>query len=132
MARLDVEYTEKAFHEPTQLANWIESNIFDMTIDYGYTNIDEFLKQALSKKELQMPQKTREVFIYIPQSMLRIMGTVFTFSRRDVMTGKDWGGMFIVDQTQIIEKMASLRSAISLSARTTRNFGAKAVKSSTT
>lgn len=104
MARLDVEYTEKAFHEPTQLANWIESNIFDMTIDYGYTNIDEFLKQALSKKELQMPQKTREVFIYIPQSMLRIMGTVFTFSRRDVMTGKDWGGMFIVDQMQIIEK----------------------------
>ncbi len=104
MARLDVEYTERNYRDPTQMTRWLGSTIFDITIDYGGANIDTFLKEQMPRKDLKMPEKTRDVFIYIPQSMLRIMGTVFIFSRRDVMTGNGWGGAWIVDAMYPQEK----------------------------
>jgi dolichyl-diphosphooligosaccharide--protein glycosyltransferase/undecaprenyl-diphosphooligosaccharide--protein glycosyltransferase len=80
MARLDVEYTEKSFKEKQN-----KTNIEQMTIDYGYKNTNEFLNSLT--KDIELPKKTRDVYLYLPNRMLNIFPTVTLFSNIDLMTG---------------------------------------------
>jgi len=93
LARLEVEYTEKAFlvaeQNETKAKNEqkkIMNNTAQMTLDYGFHDANDFL-DAL-QTPLSMPAKTREIYFYLPYRMLSIFPTVAQFSNLDVMSGK--------------------------------------------
>ncbi len=93
MARLDVEYTEKAFEirdkniDLEKLKRVIlRTNIEEMTKDYGYNNTNDFLASLLT--EIELPQKTRDIYLYLPFRMLSIYPTVKVFSNLNLMNGE--------------------------------------------
>lgn len=93
MARLDVEYTEKRFVlneknaelNKTQKIKWASSNIEQMTLDYGYKDTNDFLTSL--EGDIKLPNKTRDIYLYLPNRMMNIFPTVTLFSNIDLMTG---------------------------------------------
>lgn len=81
MARLDVEFTEQSFKKPCG------SSIKCMLKAYNVENPNKFLP-ALSNKNLQRPEKTRDIYFYLPNRMMNIFPTVDMFSNLDLVTGK--------------------------------------------
>ena len=88
MARLDVEYTEKNFRlkDSTETNKTKLSNIEQMTRDYGFKNTNDFLRTLQS--DIKLPQKTRDIYFYLPFRMINIYPTVALFSNLDLMSGK--------------------------------------------
>ncbi|MBE0514600.1 STT3 domain-containing protein [Sulfurimonas sp.] len=93
MARLDVEYTEKSFKFTEENKELIKdknltifSNIEQMTKDYGFSDTNDFLLSLES--DIELPQKTRDVYLYLPYRMLDIYPTVEMFSNIDLMSGE--------------------------------------------
>ena len=92
MARLDVEYTEKGFE-----SNRTGSNIEQMTIDYGFSDTNDFLLSL--QTDIKLPNKTRDIYFYLPFKMMNILPTVTLFSNMDLMTGtKDNRPFFFVSR----------------------------------
>ncbi len=81
MARLDVEYTERGFHEG------FSSNLSKEMRDYNQTSINAFLK-SLSSSSFAPPKPTRDIYFYLPLRMLNIFPTVALFSSIDLTTGE--------------------------------------------
>ena len=93
MARLTVEFTEKAFsvYKENEDKNETEkikvySTIEELTKAYGFDDTNDFLFSL--QTELELPKKTRDIYLYLPYSMLNIYPTVKVFSNMDLMTGK--------------------------------------------
>jgi len=93
MARLDVEYTEKAFEIAQKNKDLNESqkvklftNIEEMTKDYGFNDTNDFLLSL--ETDIKLPKKTRDIYIYLPYRMLNIFPTVNVFSNLNLMNGK--------------------------------------------
>lgn len=93
MARLDVEYTEKAFKVQDKNKNLeasdkvkLFSNIEEMTKDYGFSDVNDFLLSLHT--DIKLPAKTRDIYFYLPYRMLSIYPTVNMFSNINLMTGK--------------------------------------------
>lgn len=80
MARLDVEYTEKGF-----LSKKTSSNIERMMSDYGFKDTNDFLLSL--QTDIKLPEKTRDVYFYLPYRMIDIYPTVAMFSNIDLMSG---------------------------------------------
>jgi dolichyl-diphosphooligosaccharide--protein glycosyltransferase/undecaprenyl-diphosphooligosaccharide--protein glycosyltransferase len=92
MARLDVEYTENKFKVnksnlelPESQRVKIFSNIEQMTADYGFKDTNDFLLSL--QTDIKLPNKTRDIYFYLPYRMLNIYPTVSLFSNIDLMTG---------------------------------------------
>jgi len=85
MARLDVEYTEKAFREKNKGVK-LDTPLEEMMKDYGFKNTNNFLLSL--KKDIKLPRKTRDIYFYLPFKMLNIYPTVNLFSNLNLMTGK--------------------------------------------
>jgi len=92
MARLDVEYTERAFkiQEANQELNESKkiklfSNIEEMTKEYGFDDTNDFLFSL--KSDIKLPTKTRDIYFYLPYRMLDIYPTVTIFSNLNLMNG---------------------------------------------
>ncbi|MBD3841635.1 MAG: peptide transporter [Campylobacterales bacterium] len=101
MARLDVEYTEKKYHLDNT-TKWASSNIEQMTIDYGYKNTNDFLTTLETNTlDNKLPQKTRDVFVYLPNRMMDIFPTVTLFSNLDLMTGNKGARPFFYKSNSI-------------------------------
>ena len=83
LARLDVEYTERAFHEH------FPSNLIKMMEDSGTGDVNHFLEN-LSQPKLKLPAKSREVYFYLPDRMIQIFPTVMLFSNLDLATGTQY------------------------------------------
>jgi dolichyl-diphosphooligosaccharide--protein glycosyltransferase/undecaprenyl-diphosphooligosaccharide--protein glycosyltransferase len=75
MARLNVEYTEKGF-----------SSIEKIVEEYGFAHPNQFL-EAINSKEFKLPEKTRDIYYYLPLRMLDIFPTVKLFSNLDLVSG---------------------------------------------
>lgn len=88
MARLDVEYTEKAFELAEQKDKNITifSNIERMCKDYGFKDTNDFLLSL--QTDMKLPQKSRDIYFYLPFRMLDIYPTVALFSNINLMDGK--------------------------------------------
>jgi len=93
MARLDVEYTEKTYAFRDAHKEEIEdknltifSNIEQMTKKYGFKNTNDFL--ATLKSDIKLPQKTRDIYFYLPFRMINIYPTVTLFSNINLMNGR--------------------------------------------
>lgn len=94
MARLDVEYTEKAYEVAKQNEQKdekdrviLQTNMAQMSLDYGFDDVNDFLF-ALSADDIKLPKKTRDIYFYLPFRMINILPTVARFSDIDLMNGK--------------------------------------------
>ena len=113
LARLEVEYTEKAFvtaeeneTKPKDQRQELMNNTAQMTLDYGFHDANDFL-DAL-QTPLTLPAKTREVYFYLPYRMMGIFPTVAQFSNMDLMSGKTTRQPFFFQTTQFQDTGASL------------------------
>lgn len=93
LARLEIEYTEKAFvtaeeneTKPKSQQVKIINNTAQMTLDYGFKDANDFL--AALQTPLSIPEKTRDIYFYLPYRMMSIFPTVAQFSNIDIMNGK--------------------------------------------
>lgn len=77
MARLSVEFTKNK-----------KSDFRDMMLDYNVTNANRFLSQ-LKSKTFELPEKTADIYFYLPYRMLNIFPTVAKFSNINLMSGKE-------------------------------------------
>ena len=92
MARFDVEYTEKKFKFIEEKREFIKnkevkifSNIEQMTTDYGFNDTNDFLRSL--DTDIKIPNKTRDIYFYLPYRMLNIYPTVSKFSDINLMNG---------------------------------------------
>lgn len=81
MARLAVEYTESAYKEKRP-----GSYLQMMMEDNGISDPSVFFS-SLHESNVKMPEKTRDVYYYLPLRMLNILPTVALFSNLDLATG---------------------------------------------
>jgi dolichyl-diphosphooligosaccharide--protein glycosyltransferase/undecaprenyl-diphosphooligosaccharide--protein glycosyltransferase len=96
MARLDVEYTEKRFLIDKNNQNISSkdrvkipsNNIAWMMKDYGFTNSNDFLLSL--RTDINLPEKTRDIYFYLPYRMIDIFPTILRFSNRDLTTGDEF------------------------------------------
>lgn len=108
LLRLDVEYTEKSFqNEKIDVTNFrehsnIESNISKMTKDYGYDDVNKFLKSLGTNVDIGLP--TRDIYLYLPHRMLDLYTTISQFSNLDIMTGKKYADKFFFQSKSFNEK----------------------------
>lgn len=93
MARLDVEYTEKAFNVKDKNKELTDnkkiklaSNIEEMTKNYAFKDTNDFLLSL--QTDIILPKKTRDIYFYLPYKMLNIYPTVSLFSNLNLMNGK--------------------------------------------
>ena len=93
MARFDVEYTERTFKFRDDNKELIKdknltifSNIEQMTKDYGFKDTNDFLLSL--ETDLELPNKTRDIYFYLPFRMLNIYPTVSVFSNLNLMNGE--------------------------------------------
>lgn len=105
LARLDVEYTEKRFALKDN-QTWAKSNIEQMTLDYGFKDTNQFLQQLETINEL--PQKTRDVYLYLPNRMMGIYPTVALFSNLDLMSGTQSARPFFYQTSSFKDSTTSL------------------------
>ncbi len=82
MARLDVEYTERAFHSKAK-GSYLEQ----MMRDYNISDPQIFFAK-LESSELKLPSKSRDIYYYLPLRMMDIFPTVGVFSSIDLKTGR--------------------------------------------
>jgi len=121
MARLDVEYTEKAFRTmPIDVTNFREDrkgvipNITLMTKDYGFKNTNDFLDSLNSN--IILPKKSRDIYFYLPYKMLSLYSTMELFSNLDLMTGEKRKSSFFFESTSFKqnEKLIDLGSNVKI------------------
>lgn len=93
MARLDVEYTEKRFKFIKENEELIKdknltlfSNIEQMTKEHGFSDTNDFLLSL--QTDLKLPEKTRDIYFYLPYRMMDIYQTVEMFSSINLMNGE--------------------------------------------
>lgn len=113
LARLEVEYTEKAFVEaeqnetkPKSEQKKIINNTAQMTLDYEFKDANDFL-DAL-QTPLSLPAKTRDIYFYLPYRMMSIFPTVSQFSNIDIMSGKTIRQPFIFQTTRFKDQGTTL------------------------
>jgi dolichyl-diphosphooligosaccharide--protein glycosyltransferase/undecaprenyl-diphosphooligosaccharide--protein glycosyltransferase len=98
MLRLDVEYTEKSFVLDNNISRQNQTNMANMTLDYGFNDTNDFLRAL--QTPLVLPEKTRDIYLYLPARMMPIYPTVSLFSNRDLMSGLEGHQpFFFVSQT---------------------------------
>ncbi|BEK14522.1 peptide-binding protein [Campylobacter lari] len=97
MARLSVEYTEKSFKEnyPDVLKAMVK--------DYNKTSAKDFL-ESLNDKDFKFDtNKTRDVYIYMPYRMLRIMPVVAQFANTNPDNGEQEKSLFFSQANAIAQ-----------------------------
>lgn len=121
MARLSVEYTEKSFKKnyPDVLKAMVK--------DYNQSSASDFLEKLEDKNFNFQLKNTRDIYIYMPYRMLRIMPVVASFANTNPDDGKqikslyfsqadaiaqdkDTGIVTLSDGTQIINDFRALKT----------------------
>lgn len=82
MARLAVEYTEKSFKDKNKT-----EIIEQMIKDYKFENSNDFI-MSLRYNDFQLPKKTRDIFLFLPDRMVFLSQIISRFSFLDLNTGK--------------------------------------------
>lgn len=89
MARVEVEYTQRDFKER------FSSKIDQILQDYNLTDVDD-LFLLMSSEDFKTPQKTRDIYYYLPRRMMDIYNVIPLFSNIDLKTGKSKDGGFFL------------------------------------
>ena len=85
LSRFEVEYTEKAFVK-AEKNETVMNNTAQMTLDAGFKDANDFL--IALEGDIRLPEKTRDIYFYLPYRMMSIFPTVAQFSNIDIMSGK--------------------------------------------
>jgi len=104
MLRLDVEYTEKKFVLDHNGSDRNRSNIASMTLDYGFSDTNDFL--ASLQLDTKLPPKTRDIYFFLPNRMMSIYPTVELFSNIDLMSGLKGSQSFFYSTNRFQEENA--------------------------
>lgn len=84
IARLDVEYKEKALND-----NNLTGTVLDKGMkDYNIQNVNKFISSLNSP--IKLPKKTRDIYFYLPFQMMNILPTVDLFSNLNPLTGQQY------------------------------------------
>lgn len=102
MARLAVEYTESQFLDKRK-----GSHIEQMMEDNNISDPNDFLL-SLSQDQIKLPDKTREIYYFLPLRMLDILPTVDLFSNIDLSTGEQLQRSFFFQSSNIKQNGAEL------------------------
>jgi undecaprenyl-diphosphooligosaccharide---protein glycotransferase len=125
MMRLYTEYLELGFKDPKKKINDFE---YMMTKE-GFKNPNDFIN-TLALPEYKTPQKTRDVYLYLPLRMMEIFPTVSLFSNLD-LTGKEKRTspfLFVSRGIQDTEKSIELGNGLSIQKSTnTINLGKQSI-----
>lgn len=97
MARLATEYTEKAYDE-----NLTGDYLSMMMKDYDFKDPEDFLL-SLGTKDFKLPQKSRDIFFYLPHKMIRIFPTVLMFENINLHDGSSKVQPFYYSATRFKE-----------------------------
>jgi dolichyl-diphosphooligosaccharide--protein glycosyltransferase/undecaprenyl-diphosphooligosaccharide--protein glycosyltransferase len=94
MARLDVEYTEKRAQivKDGKSDSIPNNNIAWMMKEYGFADSNSFIRYL--KNDIKLPEKTRDIYFYLPHRMLHIYPTIMRFSHLDLASGTDRSPLF--------------------------------------
>lgn len=106
MLRLDVEYTEKRYALDKEDKVRGKTNIENMILDYSFDDANDFLLNL--KRNIKLPSKTRDIYLYLPKRMLNILPTISLFSNIDLMTGKNKDDKFFYFTEGFDEKKNSI------------------------
>ncbi|MDR2080570.1 MAG: peptide transporter [Campylobacteraceae bacterium] len=111
MARLDVEYTEKRAEAIKNNQSIPNNNIAWIMKEYGFMDSNDFVLSL--RTDIKLPEKTRDIYFYLPYRMLDIYPTIMSFSHLDLMSGKprqpffhisrnfeDTGALLILDKNR--------------------------------
>ena len=104
MMRLFTEYTERGYNDTNKSHNDFEYMLFKE----GFSDPEEFLT-SLSLAQYPLPQKSRDVYLYLPLRMLDIFPTVALFSNLDLKSGEAYQQPFfypaqaIQDRGEVID-----------------------------
>ncbi len=93
MARLSVEYHEKRFLLPNSDKDKNRTDIEYMILDNGYKSANKFLNDI---DTIKLPKKTRDVYLYLPERMLRIFPVVNKFSDLNIENGENYNSGFFL------------------------------------
>jgi dolichyl-diphosphooligosaccharide--protein glycosyltransferase/undecaprenyl-diphosphooligosaccharide--protein glycosyltransferase len=135
LARLDVEYTEHraliekendniAHNLSTRISKYAfdilgfqydydddvdlpSNNIAWMMQDYGFSNSNDLILSL--RTDMELPQKTRDIYFYLPYRMLDIYSTIMKFSYLDLMSGKDARMPFLLISRNFQDSGATLQ-----------------------
>ena len=111
MARLEVEYTQKGYEQ-----NYNGKNLEQILKDYNYDELGKFLSD-IKKDKFSLPQKSRDIYYFLPDRMMGIFPVVAKFSRLDLLNGKEWADPFFVIATNFaqVDDGISLNNGIIIS-----------------
>lgn len=94
MMRLDVEYTERNYNE-------FCGNSFEcMLKSYDIKNPNDFI-ELLNSKDVELPKKTRDIFVFLPLKMMDIVPTIDLFSNLDLISGQQYRKPLFYKSTSI-------------------------------
>jgi dolichyl-diphosphooligosaccharide--protein glycosyltransferase/undecaprenyl-diphosphooligosaccharide--protein glycosyltransferase len=99
MARLDVEYTEKRIEviKNNQSDSTPNNNIAWMMKEYGFVDSNDFILSL--RTDIKLPEKTRDIYFYLPYRMLDIYPTIMSFSHLDLINGKPRQPFFYISRS---------------------------------
>ncbi len=107
MARLDVEFTESYFRQHQNLSREdnakMPSNINAMLAAYNVSrqNVNGFVNGALNSPNIQLPPKSRDIYLFLPHRISDIFATIALFSWRNIGTGEDLMSQFWFFQSEM-------------------------------
>lgn len=97
LSRLAVEYTELAY-ENNRSGTYIQM----MMQDHNYTDPNDFL-ESMKLGLIKAPEKTRDIYYYLPLRMLDIYPTMALFSNIDLSNGQTKPAPFLYQSRQFKE-----------------------------
>ena len=89
-----------------------------MTVDYGFDDTNDFLLSL--QTDIKLPQKTRDIYFYLPFKMLNIFPTVNLFSNMDLMSGakKQRPFLFVSRQFKELQSKIDLGKGVFIDKKT--------------
>ena len=94
MARLEVEYAEESFFNDTRGI----SNIYKIMKNYDLKSPNEI--SDLFEREIKLPKKSRDIYLYLTSNMIDIYPTITLFSNIDLQTGQKKYELFFYKTTK--------------------------------
>ena len=84
IARLDVEYKEKALYDNNFTGTVLERGMRE----YNISNVNKFIHSL--NTPITLPKKTRDIYFYLPFKMMNILPTVDLFANLNPLTGQEY------------------------------------------
>ena len=90
IARLYAEYKERSLRDKNFTGTLLEQGMRE----YGKNSVNEFI--ASLNGDIKLPQKTRDVYFYLPFKMMNILPTIDLFSNLNPETGKNYSSPLFI------------------------------------